>query len=100
MPTCLPLQVKPKKCCLSVFQSAEDGKISYRDALIYTAKRTNRQESSSMLLVCCDDMNQDKVKRRTSKDLRLDVVAAVCCLGWFQRGCSVRYGKDNTSCGR
>ncbi|MSL97617.1 hypothetical protein GKF01_27135, partial [Escherichia coli] len=32
-----------EKCCLSVFQSAEDGKISYRDALIYTARRTNRR---------------------------------------------------------
>ena len=51
-----------EKCCLSVFQSAEDGKISYRDALIYTAKRTNRRVVLNAL-VCCDDIDQDKVKR-------------------------------------
>lgn len=51
-----------EQCCLSVFQSAEDGKISYRDALIYTAKRTN-QRIVFNALVCCDDIDQNKVKR-------------------------------------
>ena len=51
-----------EKCCLTVFQSAEDGKISYRDALIYTAKRTNRRILLNAL-VCCDDIDQNRVKR-------------------------------------
>ena len=51
-----------EKCCLSLFRSAEDGKISYRDALIYTAKRTNRRIVLNAL-VCCDDIDQNKVKR-------------------------------------
>ena len=50
-----------EKCCLSVFQSAEDGKISYRDALIYTARRTNRRIILNAL-ACRDDINQDNVK--------------------------------------
>ena len=32
-----------EKCCLSVFQATENGTISYDDALIYMAKRTNRR---------------------------------------------------------
>ena len=52
---------KTEKCCLSMFQSAEDGKISYRDALIYTAKRTNRRIILNAL-ACRDDINQGKVK--------------------------------------
>ena len=32
-----------EKCCLSIFQSAENGRLSYRDALVYTARRTNRR---------------------------------------------------------
>lgn len=44
-----------------MFQSAEDGKISYRDALIYTAKRTNRRIILNAL-ACRDDINQGKVK--------------------------------------
>ena len=50
-----------EKCCLSVFQSAEDGKISYRDALIYTARRTNRRIILNAL-ACRDDINQGNVK--------------------------------------
>lgn len=51
-----------EKCCLSVFQSAEDGKLSYRDALVYTAKRTNRRIVLNVL-ACCDDIDQNRVKR-------------------------------------
>lgn len=51
-----------EKCCLSVFQSAEDGKLSFRDALVYTAKRTNRRIVLNVL-ACCDDIDQNRVKR-------------------------------------
>ena len=50
-----------EKCCLSVFQSAENGRLSYQDALIYFARRTNRR----ILLnaqSCWNDIHQDKVK--------------------------------------
>lgn len=50
-----------EKCCLSVFQSAEEGKLSYRDALIYMAKRTNRRVVLNAL-ACRDDINQNRVK--------------------------------------
>lgn len=50
-----------EKCCLSVFRSAEGGKLSYRDALIYTAKRTNRRIVLNAL-ACCDDIGQNRVK--------------------------------------
>ena len=50
-----------EKCYLSVFQSAEDGKISYRDALVYTARRTNRRIILNAL-ACRDDINQGNVK--------------------------------------
>ena len=80
-----------EKCCLSIFQSAENGRLSYRDALVYTARRTNRRIILNAL-ACRDDINQGNVKTEAH--------AAVCCLGWLQRGCSVRYGKDNTSCSR
>lgn len=50
-----------EKCCLSVFRSAEDGRLSYRDALIYTAKRTNRRIVLNAL-VCCDDIDQNRVR--------------------------------------
>lgn len=50
-----------EKCCLSVFQSAEGGKISYRDALVYTARRTNRRIILNVL-ACRDDINQGNVK--------------------------------------
>lgn len=50
-----------EKCCLSVFRSAEDGNLSHRDALIYTAKRTNRRVVLNAL-ACCDDISQNRVK--------------------------------------
>lgn len=50
-----------EKCYLSVYQSAEDGKISYRDALVYTARRTNRRIILNAL-TCRDDINQGNVK--------------------------------------
>ena len=50
-----------EKCCLSVFRSAEDGKLSCRDVLIYTAKRTNRRIVLNAL-ACCDDIDLNKVK--------------------------------------
>ena len=53
--------IAAEKCYLSVFQSAEDGKISYRDALVYTARRTNRRIILNAL-ACRDDINQGNVK--------------------------------------
>lgn len=50
-----------EQCCLSVFQSAEDGKFSYRDALIYFAKRTDRRIVLNAL-ACRNDIRQDKIK--------------------------------------
>lgn len=50
-----------EKCCLSIFQSAENGRLSYRDALVYTARRTNRRIILNAL-ACCDDINQGNVK--------------------------------------
>ena len=50
-----------EKCCLSVPQSAEDGKISYRDALVYLARRTNRRIILDAL-ACRNDINQGNVK--------------------------------------
>lgn len=50
-----------EKCCLSVFRSAEDSKLSYRDALIYMAKRTNRRIVLNAL-ACNNDINNGKVK--------------------------------------
>lgn len=50
-----------EKCCLSVFQSAENGTLSYQDALIYTAKRTNRRVVLNAL-TCCNDIGQGQIK--------------------------------------
>lgn len=50
-----------EKCCLSMFRSAEDGRLSYRDALIYTTKRTNRRIVLNAL-TCCDDISQGRVR--------------------------------------
>lgn len=50
-----------EKCYLSVFQSAENGTLSYQDALIYTAKRTNRRVVLNAL-ACCNDIDQDQIK--------------------------------------
>lgn len=50
-----------EKCCLSIFQSAENGRLSYRDALVYTARRTNRRIILNAL-ACRDDINQGNVK--------------------------------------
>lgn len=50
-----------EKCCLSVFQSAEDGKLTYQDALIYFAKRTNRRVALNTL-TCMEDINQGWIK--------------------------------------
>lgn len=49
-----------EKCCLSIFQSAENGRLSYRDALIYTTKRTNRRVILNTL-ACSDDIIQGSV---------------------------------------
>ena len=51
-----------EQCCLSVFQSAEDGRLSYQDALIYFAKRIDRRIVLNAL-ACRNDINQDKVKK-------------------------------------
>ena len=50
-----------EKCCLSMFQSAENGRLSYLDALVYTARRTNRRIILNAL-ACRDDINQGNVK--------------------------------------
>ena len=50
-----------EKCCLSIFQSAENGRLSYRDALVYTARRTNRRIILNAL-ACRNDINQGNVK--------------------------------------
>lgn len=50
-----------EKCCLSIFQSAENGRLSYQDALVYTARRTNRRIILNAL-ACRDDINQGNVK--------------------------------------
>ncbi len=50
-----------EKCCLSIFRSAENGRLSYRDALVYTARRTNRRIILNAL-ACRDDINQGNVK--------------------------------------
>lgn len=50
-----------EKCCLSIFRSAENSKLSYRDALIYTVKRTNRRVILNAL-TCRDNINHNKVK--------------------------------------
>lgn len=63
-----------EKCCLSVFQSAEDGKISYRDALIYTARRTNRRIILNAL-ACRNDINQGNVKPKRRQGLTF----GCCC---------------------
>lgn len=50
-----------EKCCLSIFQSAENGRLSYLDALVYTARRTNRRIILNAL-ACRDGINQGNVK--------------------------------------
>ena len=50
-----------EKCCLSIFQSAENGRLSYLDALVYTVRRTNRRIILNAL-ACRDDINQGNVK--------------------------------------
>lgn len=50
-----------EKSCLSIFQSAENGRLSYRDALVYTTRRTNRRIILNAL-ACRDDINQGNVK--------------------------------------
>lgn len=50
-----------EKCSLLVFQSAEDGNLSYQDALIYFAKRTDRRIVLNTL-ACRNNINQGLVK--------------------------------------
>lgn len=50
-----------EKCCLSIFRSVENGRLSYRNALVYTARRTNRRIILNAL-ACRDDINQGNVK--------------------------------------
>lgn len=50
-----------EQCCLSVFQSAENDRLSYQDALIYFARRTDRRILLNAL-ACRNDIHQDKVK--------------------------------------
>ena len=53
-----------EKCCLTIFQSVENGRMSYQDALIYVAKRTNRRIIFNAT-VCIDDISQGKIKTET-----------------------------------
>lgn len=63
-----------EQCCLSVFQSAEDGKFSYRDALIYFAKRTDEELSSMRWLA---GMTSTKTRsRRMHRHVRM---CGCCC---------------------
>ena len=55
---------RTEKCCLSVFQSAENDRIPYQDALMYFAKRTNRRISLNAL-ACMDDINHGRVRTAT-----------------------------------
>ena len=55
---------RTEKCCLSVFQSAESGRLPYQDALIYFTKRTNRRIVLNAS-ACMDDINHDRVRTAT-----------------------------------
>lgn len=52
---------RTEKCCLSVFQSAESGRLPYQDALIYFTKRTNRRIALNAS-ACMDDINHGRVR--------------------------------------
>lgn len=50
-----------ERCCSLVFLAAEKKEISYRDAMIYMAMRTNRRIIQNAV-ACLDDIREDKVK--------------------------------------
>ena len=52
-----------ERCCSLVFLAAEKKEISYRDAMIYMAMRTNRRIIQNAV-ACLDDIREDKVKSK------------------------------------
>lgn len=52
-----------ERCCSLVFLAAEKKEISYRDAMIYMAMRTNRRIIQNAV-ACLNDIRGDKVKSR------------------------------------
>ena len=52
-----------ERCCSLVFLAAENKEISYRDAMIYMAMRTNRRIIQNAV-ACLDDIREGKVKSR------------------------------------
>lgn len=52
-----------ERCCSLVFLAAENKEISYRDAMIYMAMRTNRRIIQNTV-ACLDDIREGKVKSR------------------------------------
>ena len=55
---------KTERCCLLVLQSAANGELTYKDAMVYLSMRTNRR----LLLnarTCIDDIRRGKVKTET-----------------------------------
>lgn len=55
---------RTEKCCLSVSQSAESGRLPYQDALIYFTRRTNRRIVLNVS-ACMDDINHGRVRTAT-----------------------------------
>ena len=52
-----------ERCCSLVFLATEKKEISYRDAMIYMAMRTNRRIIQNAV-ACLNDIREDKVKSR------------------------------------
>ena len=52
-----------ERCCSLVFLAAEKKEISYRDAMIYMAMRTNRRIIQNAV-ACLNDIREDKVKSK------------------------------------
>ncbi len=53
-----------EQCCSRVFIAAENKEISYRDAMIYMAMRTNRRLIQNAA-VCLKDIREDKTKSKS-----------------------------------
>lgn len=50
-----------ERCCSQLFLAAEREEITYREAMLYLAMRTNRRQIQNMQ-VCIDDIHDRKVK--------------------------------------
>lgn len=53
-----------EQCCSRVFIAAENEEISYRDAMIYMAMRTNRRLIQNAA-VCLKDIREDRIKSKS-----------------------------------